>query len=669
MTPYYYCVLQLLYEYAVGVEEPLSVMNSSQPFFILSLLNHCKTLISLKQVHSTVLKTGLDSHHSITGKLLLHCSVLVPDGIDYACRLFRHTPEPDIFMYNTMIRGLVESDRPNNSIALFVEMRKNSVYHVPDSFSFAFTLKAAANLRSLRGGIQLHCQALTIGLNTHLFVGTGLVSMYGECGCIDFAWNAFEEMRELNVVAWNALLTAYMRAGDVKVARQMFLSMPFRDLTSWNVMLAGHVKAGELELAREVFLEMPDKDDVSWSTVIGGCAHSGLFDEAFEYFRELRREGMRANEVSLTGVLLACAQAGAFDFANILHGFIEKAGFGWIVSVNNVLLDTYAKCGNVRMAQLVFERLPDKKSIITWTSMMVGLAMHGHGEEAINLFHEMEESGIKPDEITLISLLYACSHAGLVEQGCEFFDKMKQVYNMEPSIEHYGCMVDLYGRAGEVQKAYEFICQMPLQPNAIIWRTLLGACSIHGDVKLAEKVKERVSELEPSDSGDHILLSNVYAVAGKWKDKASVRRAMTSQGMKKTPGWSSIEVDRIIYTFVAGAKHDEITEEAYEKLKEIMLRLRAGGYTPELGSVLHDIELEEKENSVTMHSEKLAVAFGIARLCKGKTIRIVKNLRICRDCHTVMKLISQAYNLEIVVRDRSRFHTYKSGSCSCRDYW
>ncbi|KAK0593350.1 hypothetical protein LWI29_035094 [Acer saccharum] len=212
---------------------------------------------------------------------------------------------------------------------------------------------------------------------------------------------------------------------------------------------------------------------------------------------------------------------------------------------------------------------------------------------------------------------------------------------------------------------------MPVPPNDIIWRTLLGACSIHGNVELAEQVKERLSELCLTDSGDYVLLSNVYAVAGKWNNVETVRRPMTYQRIKKTPGWSMIEVDKIMYRFVAGEKQNNITKEAYDKLREIMLKLKVeGGYVPEVvGSVLHDVEDEEKEDLVTKHNEKLAVAFGMAKLCKGIVIRIVKNLRICRDCHTVMKLISKVYQSEIVVRDRSRFHSFKDGSCSCRDYW
>ncbi|KAJ4977555.1 hypothetical protein NE237_008335 [Protea cynaroides] len=633
----------------------------------LALLRDCRTLNGLKQIHAFVSKTGLERDPLIVGKLLLLSSVSIANALDYARRLLLHIPSPDVFMYNTFIRGLSESETPHRSLLTYIDMCQRTT-PTPDSFTFAFILKATANYKSLTAGVQLHCQSLIHGLDTHLFVRTTLISMYAECGCIVSARKAFDELPQPNIVAWNAIFTACFRCSDIKGAEITFKQMPFQNLTSWNIMLAGYMKAGELELARRTFADMPVKDSVSWSTMIVGLAHNGCLDEAFGSFRELQRLGMRPNEVSMTGVLSACAQAGAFEFGKILHGYIEKVGYNWIVSVSNALIDTYGKCGNVNMARLVFDRMFEK-SIVSWTSMMAGFAMHGYGEEAIQLFHKMEESGIKPDGISFISILYACSHAGLIEEGCRYFNKM-ETYGIERSIEHYGCMVDLYGRAGLLHEATEFILGMPIKPTAVIWRTLLGACSIHGNVRLAETVKERLSELDPDHSGDHVLLSNIYAVAGKWKDVITVRRSMADCKIKKTPGWSMIEVDKVMYSFMVGEGLSGVTEEAYEKVGEIMLRLKVeGGYIPEVGGVLHDIEDEEKEDAVSRHSEKLAVAFGISRLCQENVIRIVKNLRVCKDCHIVMKLISKVYRREIVVRDRSRFHSFRDGTCSCRDYW
>ncbi|PIA62679.1 hypothetical protein AQUCO_00200592v1 [Aquilegia coerulea] len=635
----------------------------------ISLLKDCKTLNNLKKIQAIATKTNLLSEPFISGKLILLSATSISDALQYACNLFLEIPSPDIFTYNTLIRGISESNLPQQSLLTYIEMRRKTILQ-PDSFSFAFILKAAANYKSLNGGIQLHCQSLVHGFDTHLFVRTTIVSMYAECGCINSARKAFEELSQPNVVAWNAIVTACFRCGDVKGGEVLFGKMPFKNLTSWNVMLAGYMKAGEVEPAKRIFAEMSAKDEVSWSTMIVGFSHNGRLDEAFECFRELNLSGMRPNGVSLTGVLSACAQAGAFEFGKVIHGYIEKAGFGTIVSVGNTLLDTYSRCGSVQMAHLVFDWMIKIKNIVSWTSMMASFAMHGLGKEAVQLFHDMESSGVVPDGITFVSILYACSHAGMLKEGIGFFHKMQVTYAIEPSIEHYGCMVDLYGRAGLLRKAFEFVLEMPIEPNDIIWRTLLGACSIHGDVTLAEQVKERLSELDPTNSSDHVLLSNIYAIAGKWREVVSVRRSMIDQNIKKCPGWSMIEVDKVMYSFVVGAGLNGVTKEAQEKLVEIMSRIRIeGGYIPEVGSVLHDIEEEEKENAVSLHSEKLAVAFGISRLCPGSVIRIVKNLRVCRDCHVVMKLISKVYNWKIVLRDRNRFHSFHLGQCSCQDFW
>ncbi|KAH0459638.1 hypothetical protein IEQ34_012452 [Dendrobium chrysotoxum] len=614
-------------------------MGSNVQLQCLYLLEQCKSVLHLKQVHAFASKTGADSGTLFTGKLLLLAAVTLANALDYALHFLAEFPSPDAFMFNTVIRGLAESPQPYQSFITYAHMKRLSLS--PDSFSFAFLFKAAANTRSLSTGSQIHSQSIHYGLDAHLYVATTMVSLYAECGCIASAEKVFGELSHPNVVAWNAMVTAYFRSGDVAGAGQVFDQMPVRNITTWNLMLAGYMKGGKLGEARILFREMERKDQVSWNTMIVGFASHGYFEEAFGFFRELMREGIMPNEVSFTGALSACAQIGAFESGKILHGLIEKTGMNFIMAVSNALLDMYARCGKIDMAKQVFYCDMEKRNIVSWTSMIAALAMQGHGKEALELFHEMMKAGIIPDWITFIAVLYACSHSGLVEQGVELFQSMSCEYGVQPSVEHYGCIVDLYGRAGMLEKAYEFAIQMPIKPNSIIWRTLLGACSIHGNVRLAEDIKMRLAELEPNDSSDYVLLSNVYAKAGKWNDVIDVRKSMNEKSMRKDPGWSAVEVNKVIYSFIASDMRSNVQEEALMKLEEIMSRLRMEGYFPQLANVLHDIEEEEKENAIVRHSEKLAVAFGIARICEEEVIRIVKNLRVCRDCHDVMKLISK----------------------------
>ncbi|KAL4197829.1 hypothetical protein AMTRI_Chr04g253080 [Amborella trichopoda] len=645
-----------------------------------SMFRDCKTLKDLKRIHAHTIKTGFMYDPLILGKLLLFAATSIPDAIDYAQLLFAQIPSPDPFMWNTLIRGQADNN-PHDSIKTYYSMIEDGIK--PDNFTFAFIFKACAGLQPLRNpctklhpheqstrhpGAQLHTHAIKHGFDSHLYVQTTLVSMYASLGNATPARQVFNEMPWPNVVSWNAVLGACFKCRDVKGAKELFERMPWQNLTSWNTMIAGYMKLGDIIEAEKVFNEMNERDLVSWNTMIAGYSQNAWCHEALLLFSKLQASGLRANEVSLTGALSACAQLGAVEYGRVIHGFVNKAGFDHIVSVNNALLDMYAKCGSMDDARMVFN-LMSEKSLVTWTAMMASLAMHGHGIDAISLFQDMEASGTSPDEVTFIVILYACSHAGMVQTGLEYF-KMMDNYRLVPTMEHYGCIVDLYGRAGLLKQAYKFIVSMPIEPNAVVWRSLLGACSIHNDIEIAVRVREHLLEMEPQYPGDYVLLSNIYAMGGHWKDVASLRRSMNQQRIRKTPGWSAIEVDKVVYGFTVRDELSGVAKEAHLKLGEIMSRLRGKGYVAEIVNVLHDIDGEEKEEALSKHSEKLALAFGLSRMGERKGIlRIVKNLRVCGDCHTVMKLVSSVYEREVLVRDRSRFHLFKDGSCNCHDYW
>ncbi|TYJ12487.1 hypothetical protein E1A91_A11G354300v1 [Gossypium mustelinum] len=328
----------------------------------------------------------------------------------------------------------------------------------------------------------------------------------------------------------------------------------------------------------------------------------------------------------------------------------------------------YARCGSIEKAIKVFDQMPER-DVLSWTALIAGFAMHGYAEKAIWFFSKMVNSGLKPRDITFTSLLSACSHGGLVEKGLELFESMKRNYGIEPRLEHYGCVVDLLGRAGKLAEAEKFVLEMPVKPNVPIWGALLGACRIHRNAEIAERVGNILIPLLPEHSGYYVLLSNIYARTNRWENVETMRQMMKEKGVKKPPGYSLIEVDGKVHNFKMGDKlHPEI-EMIERKWDEILRKIRLAGYTGNTSDALFDIDEEEKENALHRHSEKLAIAYGVMRTEAPAPIRMVKNLRVCEDCHTATKLISKVFGRELIVRDRNRFHHFREGSCSCMDYW
>lgn len=300
--------------------------------------------------------------------------------------------------------------------------------------------------------------------------------------------------------------------------------------------------------------------------------------------------------------------------------------------------------------------------------MIMAFAMHGDGCKALELFEQMGQSEANPDAVSYLALLCACNHAGLVEEGYRLFNSMEKS-GVTPNVKHYGSVVDLLGRAGRLQEAYDVINSMPMVPDMVLWQTLLGACRTYANVEMAELVSQKLAEMGSNADGDFVLLSNVYAAKERWADVGKVRNAMKNRDVKKLPGVSYVEEKGVIHKFYNGDRSHESWMEIYAKLDEIRFRIKECGYLAETSFVLHDIGEEEKENALYHHSEKLAVAFGLISTSTGMPIQVIKNLRICGDCHSVIKLISKIYDREIIVRDRVRFHRFKQGSCSCRDYW
>ncbi|XP_042517057.1 pentatricopeptide repeat-containing protein At1g08070, chloroplastic-like [Macadamia integrifolia] len=537
---------------------------------------------------------------------------------------------------------------------------------------------------------------------------TALLTGYASAGYLDNARQLFDEIPVRDVVSWNAMIAGYAQSGRYKEALDFFQEMLRANaqpnestmvsvlsacaqlgslelgikVQSWikdhglgsnlrlvNALIDMYSKCGELETARGLFDRVSQRDQISWNVMIGGYTHMSHYKEALDLFRKMLQSNEKPNEVTFLSILPACAYLGTLDLGKWIHAYTDKNFSNSVdTSLSTSLIDMYAKCGSIQAAKQVFDSMKSK-SLSSWNAMISGLAMHGYADMALQLFSRMVEEGFKPDDITFVGVLSACSHAGLVELGHKYFDTMIKEYKISPKLQHYGCMIDLLGRAGLFDEAEALMKNMEIEPDGAIWGSLLGACRVHGNVELGELVAEHLFKLELENPGGYVLLSNIYAKAGKWEEVARIRTRLNDRGMKKVPGCSSIEVDSVLHEFLVGDKSHQHCKEIYKMLDEIDELLELAGHVPDTSEVLYDIDEEWKEGVLSYHSEKLAIAYGLISTKPGTTIRIVKNLRICGNCHSATKLISKIFNREIIARDRSRFHHFRNGSCSCKDYW
>lgn len=476
---------------------------------------------------------------------------------------------------------------------------------------------------------------------------------------LGFCWNLF---------LLNSIVHLYASCGEMGDARFVFDKMPQRDVVTWNIMTTQLIKRGDVGEAYDMFVEMPERNVRSWTLMIAGFVQCGKPKEAVALFLEMEKAGVDPNEATVVVVLAACADLGDLFLGRRIHENWNRIAFGSNVRVSNTLIDMYVKCGCLEDARGVFDKMEDR-TVVSWSAMIAGLAMHGKAEEALELFSTMIQVGMKPNGVTFIGLLHACSHMGLVDQGRKFFASMTRDYGIVPRIEHYGCMVDLLSRASLLREAHEFIMNMPINPNGVVWGALLGGCKVHKNIALAEEAIRHLAVLDPLNDGYYVVLSNIYAEAERWEDAARVRKLMRDRGVKKTPGWSSITVEGTVHEFVAGDESHPQAMEIFQMWGKLLEKMKKRGYVPNTSVVLLDMEEVEKEKFLYRHSEKLALVFGLLNMEPGTPIRIMKNLRVCEDCHAAFKLISAIVHREIVVRDRNRFHCFEDGSCSCRDYW
>ncbi|MQM00953.1 hypothetical protein Taro_033701 [Colocasia esculenta] len=511
------------------------------------LWQRCRSLRSLRQAHARMVVAGFDSSPAAVRELIYCAAVLVPGALGYAHQLFDQILHPDLFTWNTLIRGSAHGPCPSDAVSLFVHMERHGNCRGvrPNKYTFPFLLKACVRLWSLSLGSQLHGKISKFGLDSDGFVRNALINFHANCGNLVVADTLFGGPARVDVVAWSAMVAGYARRGELDVARMLFDQMPSKDLISWNVMITGYTRRGEMDKARELFDLVPEKDVVSWNAMIAGYVECRTYEKAMDIYEEMLQVGEWPDEVTMLSLLSACAEIGVLDIGVRMHHslleMVHSRHVQFTVTLGNALIDMYAKCGSIEKALKVFRGMREM-DISTWNSIIWGLAFHGHVEESLHLFKEMMRQEVRPDEVTFVSVLVACSHGGLVEDGRKCFSLMRE-YAIKPNIKHFGCMVDMLGRAGLLDEAFEFMEGMGIQPNPIVWRTLLGACRLHGNVQLAEHANKQLLRMNRDDSGDYILLSNTYAAMGKWDEVQKVRKLMDDRGVPKEAGRSLIEAD------------------------------------------------------------------------------------------------------------------------------
>jgi len=561
-------------------------VNSSAYVCILQECFKRRALSEGKSIHSHITKMGFIPNtflHNTLVNMYAKCG-----SLSEARRVFDQMPERDVFSWSVMITAYARHGNALQALALFHQMQRAGIK--PNQFTFSSVLSVCAKLKALEEGVDIHLEIIRSGFQSDVSVSNALVDMYSKCGSIEKARDLFDKICQRNVVSWNAMIAGYAQNGRAAEALQLFQKMQHEgvqldsksfacvlpacaalasleqgleiheqsrrsgfeiDVFVGSALVDMYVKCGSVEKARDVFDKMPQRNRVSWTAIIAGYAQNGQGVEALKLFKQMRVAGVNPDEKTFAIVLPACASLAALEQGMEIHEEIIRSGFQSNAFVMSALIDMYAKCGNIDKSQYLFDQM-QQPDIIAWTAIIAAYSMHGYGNDALKLFEQMQQSGMNPNHVTLVCVLSACGHAGLVDEGIQYFHSMKEYYHLTPEMEHYCCMVDLLGRAGHLGEAEEFINRMPIKPDATVWGCLLASCRIHNNIELGEPVAEHIFELDPRSAAPYVLLSNIYASTGRWDDIENVRKKMKERNVIKMPGCSWIEVKENVHTFLVG---------------------------------------------------------------------------------------------------------------------
>lgn len=600
--------IQLFYKMRGSLSEP-------DDYVFVAVLKACTNAAALQggmRIHAHVVECGHDSSKFVGSALVdmyAKCG-----SLDEAKRVFDSLPTKDLITWNTMIAGFGQQGRCWEAISLFRKLQEEGLE--PNQATFVSALKACTGVTALDQGRLLHAEIMKTTYESDAFVGSTLLDMYSKCGSLEDAREVFDRLTFRNKVTWSAMFTGYVQHGGGKEALQLFRQMQeegmepdkvcllnilkacsmlealeegrlvhsqvveqgfLTDTFVGNTLIYMYAKCESLVDARMVFDTLPRKDLVSWNAMISAYAQQGSGQDAIGLFHQMQVEAMQPNQVTLVSILKACSSVAALDHGKKVHEYIVENEFQKDVTICNILIDMYAKCGSLHDALSLFNTMPTK-TLVSWNAMIGGYAQFGSGRISLGLFEEMLQHGIQPDSVTFVSLLSACSHSGLLHEGMALFRSMTEDYDLSPHSRHHVCVVDLLGRSGKLDEAEQFIREVPV--DSVLWLSLLGACRTRGNVELGRRSFEAIMRLgDPVDASPYVLMSDIYIAAGRADDAAEIRRQMQSSGVKKEPGRTWMEIDNKVHTFVV--KDDEHPErrDIYAKLKSIVNQIeRELGY-------------------------------------------------------------------------------------------
>ncbi|KAF8697783.1 hypothetical protein HU200_035269 [Digitaria exilis] len=655
---------------------------------------------TLTRLHALLIVSS--SHHLLASLAAAYARAGALDAAESTLATSPASPS-SIAAWNALLAAHSRGGSPGTALRVFRALPPAAR---PDSTTFTLALSACARLGDLAAAESIRDRAFEAGYSKDVFVCSALLHLYSRCGAMEDAIRVFDKMPMRDHVAWSTMVAGFVSAGRPVEALGMYRRMREDSLKGDEVVMVGVIQAcaatgdaqmgasvhgyllrhgsrmdivtttslvdmyaknGQFDVARRLFRMMPYRNAVSWSALISGLAQNGHADEALDLFREMQISWLQPDSGALVSALLACADMGLLKLGKSIHGFsLRRLEFDCILGT--AVINMYSKCGSLASAQMLFNRI-ESRDLVLWNAMIACYGTHGRGRDALALFLELNETRIRPDHATFSSLLSALSHSGLVEEGKLWFNRMIKDFDIQPAEKHYVCIVDLLARSGLVEEANDLIISMQTEPTIAIWVALLSGCLNNKKLELGETIAEKILELQPEDVGVLALVSNLYAAAKKWDNVREVRKLMRDSSSKKMPGYSLVDVRGMRHVFMMEDQSHRQHQEILKMVAKLNFEMRKMGYVPRTEFVYHDLEEDVKEQLLSYHSERLAIAFGLLNTSPGARLVIIKNLRVCGDCHDAIKYISKITEREIVVRDAKRFHHFMDGACSCGDYW